>query len=65
MAGLMAGPTERETAEGLTTYIPDGTRLKSVTLDPAQYGIIDVITRCTKGGCKPDVGQHMPGAGLT
>jgi hypothetical protein len=34
-------------------------------LDPAQYGIIDVITRCTKGGGKLDVGRRMPGAGLS
>ena len=34
-------------------------------LDPAQYGIIDATTMCTKGGCKPDVGQRMPGAGLS
>jgi hypothetical protein len=34
-------------------------------LDPAQYGIIDVITRCTKGGRKLDVGRRMPGAGLS
>src|SRR6266581_7313862 len=33
-------------------------------LDPAQYGIIDVTTRCTKGGCKLDGGRRMPGAGL-
>jgi hypothetical protein len=24
-----------------------------------------VTTRCTKGGCKPDIGQRMPGAGLS
>src|SRR6266581_9785325 len=34
-------------------------------LDPAQYGIIDVTTRCTKGGCKLDGGRRMPGAGLS
>src|SRR6266699_6593499 len=33
-------------------------------LDPAQYGIIDVTTRCTKGGGKLDGGRRMPGAGL-
>jgi hypothetical protein len=33
-------------------------------LDPAQYGIIDVTTRCTKGECKLDGGRRMPGAGL-
>ena len=32
---------------------------------PAQYGITDVATRCTKGEDKLDVGQGMPGAGLT
>jgi hypothetical protein len=26
-------------------------------LDPAQYGIIDAATRCTKGGCKLDGGR--------
>jgi type I restriction enzyme, R subunit len=34
-------------------------------LDPAQYGIIELTTRCTKGGRKPDVGWCMPGAGLS
>src|SRR5215472_10462625 len=34
-------------------------------LDPAQYGIIDATTRCTKGGCKLDGGRRMPGAGLS
>src|SRR6266699_1640637 len=34
-------------------------------LDPAQYGIIDVTTRCTKGGGKLDGGRRMPGAGLS
>jgi hypothetical protein len=34
-------------------------------LDPAQYGIIDATTRCTKGGRKLDVGRRMPGAGLS
>src|SRR5712691_1530531 len=34
-------------------------------LDPAQYGIIDAATRCTKGGCKLDGGRRMPGAGLS
>src|SRR6516165_331742 len=34
-------------------------------LDPAQYGIIDATTRCTKGGCKLDDGRRMPGAGLS
>jgi hypothetical protein len=28
-------------------------------------GTTGVTTRCTKGGCKSDVGQRMPGAGLT
>ena len=28
-------------------------------------GTTGVTTRCTKGGCKPDVGQRMPGAGLS
>ena len=27
-------------------------------------GTTGVTTRCTKGGCEPDVGQRMPGAGL-
>src|SRR5271157_4596044 len=34
-------------------------------LDSAQYGIIEVTTRCTKGGCKLDGGRRMPGAGLS
>ena len=34
-------------------------------LDPAQYGIIDATTKCTKGGCKLDGGRRMPGAGLS
>src|SRR5271166_879537 len=34
-------------------------------LDPAQYGIIDATTRCTKGGGKLDGGRRMPGAGLS
>src|SRR5271166_4458566 len=34
-------------------------------LDPAQYGIIDTTTRCTKGGGKLDGGRRMPGAGLS
>ena len=34
-------------------------------LDLAQYGKIAAITRCTKGGSKPDVGWRMPGAGLS
>ena len=34
-------------------------------LDPAQYGKIDVTTRCTKGGRKLDVRRRMPGAGLS
>jgi hypothetical protein len=32
---------------------------------PAQYGNTDVATRCTKGEGKRDVGQRMPGAGLS
>src|SRR6516225_4493530 len=32
-------------------------------LDPAQYGIIDATTKCTKGGCKLDGGWRMPGPG--
>ena len=28
-------------------------------------GTTGVTTRCTKGGCEPDVGQRMPGAGLS
>jgi hypothetical protein len=36
-----------------------------MTDDPAQYGIIDATTRCTKGGCKLDGGRRMPGAGLS
>jgi hypothetical protein len=34
-------------------------------LDPAQYGIIDATTKCTKGGCKLVGGRRMPGAGLS
>jgi hypothetical protein len=34
-------------------------------LDPAQYGIIDGSTRCTKGEDKLVVSQRMPGAGLS
>jgi hypothetical protein len=34
-------------------------------LDPAQYGIIELTTRCKKGGSKPDVAWGMPGAGLS
>src|SRR5271166_277117 len=34
-------------------------------LDPAQYGIIDATTKCTKGGRKLDGGRRMPGAGLS
>jgi len=30
-----------------------------------QCGAIDEVTRCTKGGCKPEVNQRMPGAGLS
>jgi hypothetical protein len=32
---------------------------------PAQYGITDAATRCTKGEDKLVVGQCMPGAGLS
>jgi len=32
---------------------------------PAQYGLTDVATRCTKGEDKPNVEQRMPGAGLS
>src|SRR6266568_5199821 len=32
---------------------------------PTQCGIIASPTRCTKGGCKLDEGQRMPGAGLS
>ena len=31
---------------------------------PTLCGITVAITKCTKGGCKPDVGRRMPGAGL-
>ena len=34
-------------------------------LDPAQYGITDVSTRCTKGEDKLVVSQRMPGADLS
>src|SRR5271157_2590306 len=34
-------------------------------LDSAQYGIIEVTTKCTKGGCKLDGGRRMPGVGLS
>src|SRR5271157_4875758 len=36
-------------------------RIHGLTLS----GTTGVTTRCTKGGCKPDVGQRMPGAGLS
>ena len=32
---------------------------------PTLRGTTDVTTRCTKGGCKPDIGRRMPGAGLS
>ena len=32
---------------------------------PTQCGITAVTTRCTKGGRKPIIDQHMPGAGLS
>src|SRR5215510_3289762 len=32
---------------------------------PTQCGTTVVTTRCTKGGCKPDVGRCMPGASLS
>src|SRR4029453_14085528 len=32
---------------------------------PTQCGTTVVTTRCTKGGCKPDGGRRMPGAGLS
>jgi ABC transporter substrate binding protein len=32
---------------------------------PTLCGITVAITKCTKGGCKPDVGRRMPGAGLS
>src|SRR6266849_10444706 len=32
---------------------------------PTQCGTTVVTTRRTKGGCKPDVGRRMPGAGLS
>ena len=31
---------------------------------PTLCGITVAITKCTKGGCKPDIGRRMPGAGL-
>jgi hypothetical protein len=31
---------------------------------PTLSGITVAITKCTKGGCKPDVGRRMSGAGL-
>ena len=32
---------------------------------PTQSGITALTPRCTKGGCKLDGGQRMPGAGLS
>src|SRR6478609_3561959 len=32
---------------------------------PTQCGITALTPRCTKGGCKPDDGQRLPGAGLS
>jgi hypothetical protein len=32
---------------------------------PTQCGITALTPRCTKGGCKLDDGQRMPGAGLS
>ena len=32
---------------------------------PTLCGTTVVTTRCTKGGCKPDIGRRMPGAGLS
>jgi hypothetical protein len=32
---------------------------------PTLCGITVAITKCMKGGCKPDVGRRMPGAGLS
>jgi hypothetical protein len=32
---------------------------------PTQCGTTVVTTRCTKGGCKLDIGPGMPGAGLS
>src|SRR5258707_12385748 len=32
---------------------------------PTQCGITALTPRCTKGGCKLDGGQRMPGAGLS
>ncbi len=32
---------------------------------PTLCGITVAITKCTKGGCKPDVGRRMLGASLS
>jgi hypothetical protein len=44
---------------------PTTTAVHYRVLDLAQYGKIEVATRCTKGGSKPEVGSRMPGAGLS
>ena len=43
---------------------PPSRRCAIEATGPTQSGTTEVTTRCTKGGCKPDVGQRMPGAGL-
>jgi hypothetical protein len=37
----------------------------SGTAGPTQCGITALNSRCTKGGCKRDGGQRLPGAGLS
>jgi len=40
---------------------PYGNRVRG----PTQCGTTVLATRCTKGGCKPNVRRRMPGAGLS
>jgi hypothetical protein len=54
-------PSEGLWGGGVVAHHGGGYRV----LDPAQYGKIDVTTRCTKGGRKLDVRRRMPGAGLS
>jgi hypothetical protein len=55
-------PSEGPWGGGLIT-LQGGAMIESI--GPTQSGTTDATTRCTKGEGKPDVGQRMPGAGLS
>jgi hypothetical protein len=44
---------------------PTSTTVRDRALGPTQCGISDVATKCTKGGCKPNICQCMLGAVLS